>query len=142
MSINKDWALLLKLIGSSGTVTGRTRLQKMVFLAGKEKEVPFSYNFSLYYYGPYSSDLQDAVDTLVANELVKEETYPTYGGEEGYSYTLTPLGESVLSQIEGEIEKGDEKSIAEVVSKYATTPLRDLLSYVYTNYVPSTAASQ
>ena len=135
MTTDKDWALLLQLISNSKSVLGRTRLQKMVFLAEKEEDTPFSLSFSKYYYGPYSSELQDTIDSMVASELVQEESYSTPTGDEGYKYTLTPHGAALLEQIGTGISRGEKKGIDRIVRKYSHMPLRELLDHVYSNYV-------
>jgi uncharacterized protein len=135
MTSGKDWALLLQLLGDSGGVQGRTRLQKMVFLAKKEQRVPFSMKFSVYYYGPYSEGLQDAIDQMVANGLVEEEKYPTPTGDEGYMYTLTQQGSNLLGQVVSQLKDSERRGIREIVSRYGQKPLRRLLDHVYSNYV-------
>jgi uncharacterized protein YwgA len=131
----KDLALVLQLIEDTGQVVGRTRFQKLVFLAKREKKVPFSFEFPLYYYGPYSEGLQDLIDVLVANELVAEETFTTHGGSEGYKYSLTPQGTLTLEQVVTQLGSTEKRRLKETVEKYGTQPLREILDHVYSKYV-------
>ena len=57
---------------AGGTVTGRTRLQKLVFLLDK-LGLNSGFDYSYHHYGPYSSALVDAVDFAKAFGLIKEE---------------------------------------------------------------------
>lgn len=135
MSDPKDLALVLQLIEDAGEVAGRTRLQKLVFLAKREKKVPFSFDFPLYYYGPYSEELQDMVDVLVANGLVTEEMYATPSGSEGYKYSLTQQGLSTLEQVGNQLAKSDMTHLQATVDRYGSKPLREILDHVYSKYV-------
>jgi uncharacterized protein len=50
-------AELANLMEESNKQLGKTTMQKMVYLLDSIYNVPSGYNFSLYLYGPYSSDL-------------------------------------------------------------------------------------
>jgi uncharacterized protein YwgA len=91
--------LILGLKNSSGEVIeGRTKLQKMVFLLEKMHGISFSYHFTPYFYGPYSSDLQTDVDYLVSLGLVTETRELTMSGIR-YTYRLTEGGSKLASTL-------------------------------------------
>lgn len=57
---------------SGGRLVGRTRLQKVAYLAqlaGFDQDFPFEYR----HYGPYSEELADAMEIAVGFKLVNEE---------------------------------------------------------------------
>ena len=57
---------------AGGQLVGRTRLQKVVYLAqlaGFAEDFPFEYR----HYGPYSEELADAMDIAAGLRLVQEE---------------------------------------------------------------------
>jgi len=73
-------------------IEGRKRLQKLVCILKHGHEVPFSFNFKPYYYGPYSEELTDVVDTLVGLGLLAEKKELLSSGISKYVYELTPQG--------------------------------------------------
>jgi uncharacterized protein len=66
--MEKDDIILLLLEAHKSPIVGTTRIQKLLFLIEKEKEIiPIdkSFNFEPYKYGPASKDLYDDLDFLV-----------------------------------------------------------------------------
>jgi len=79
-------------------IEGRKRLQKLVCILKHGREVPFSFNFKPYYYGPYSEELTDAVDTLVGLGLLMEKKEILSSGISKYVYELTPQGNEKVEE--------------------------------------------
>jgi uncharacterized protein YwgA len=52
-------------------IEGRTKFQKLIFIL-KCKKMDFEFNFTYYYYGPYSSTLQLTIDDLVDEAFLDE----------------------------------------------------------------------
>lgn len=80
-------ATLLSWASEDG-LQGRKRLQKVVFLL-QGAGCPLGCRYTLHHFGPYSRDVADACDELVAAGLAEE----TGGPQEGsmtYTYNLTP----------------------------------------------------
>jgi uncharacterized protein YwgA len=73
---------------AGGTVIGRVRLQKAVYLMDR---LGFSsgFFFEYYHYGPYSRDIDDAVSDAKAFELVEEEIH--YRQTDGATYSVFRL---------------------------------------------------
>jgi len=122
MSKISDLALLLLLFNYSREILGRKRLQKIVCLLKYKYNIPFSFSFRKYFYGPYSSELQYAVDTLKAAGLITEEakTIPLEGNII-YTYELTEEGKAFVSRIENKLGESDLK-------KQLESALKDLLN--------------
>ena len=87
-------------------IEGRKRLQKLVCILKHGRDIPFSYNFKPYYYGPYSEELTDAVDTLVGLGLLKEEKEILNSGISKYVYELTPQGNEKIEESVKNIQTG------------------------------------
>ena len=87
-------------------VEGRKRLQKLVCILKHGHDIPFSYNFKPYYYGPYSEELTDAVDTLVGLGLLKEKKEILDSGIAKYVYELTPQGNEKIEESVKNIQTG------------------------------------
>ncbi len=79
-------------------IEGRKRLQKFVCILKHGSEVPFSFNFKPYYYGPYSEELTEAVDTLVGLGLLTEKKEIFNSGISKYVYELTPQGNDKVEE--------------------------------------------
>jgi len=126
--------MLLILLDLAGKIRGSTRLQKEVFLAQKEANVPFGYDFELYHYGPFSSQIFSDIEDLEKNNLIRREisTITTLEGTETkrIDYTLTPEGKHLAASL-----TSNRHRLKEIVDKYNDKPLWELLRYVYGKYV-------
>jgi len=91
-----DLLLLLVTMRELGEVAGRTRLQKMIYLLRERFGVPFRLKFKPYFYGPYSDELSDIVENLVALGLIEENRRYLADGVVEYSYKLTDAGSGFL----------------------------------------------
>src|SRR5215469_12009355 len=88
-------ATLLSWAGDGG-LQGRKRLQKVVFFL-QEAGCLLDCQFTLHHFGPYSRDVADACDEIVAAGLVEEVGGPTTGDPQ-YGYRLKPETRRLLQQ--------------------------------------------
>lgn len=91
----KDHAKLMQALAVSGEITGRKKLQKMIYIA-KKVTFPFQERFQFHFYGPYSEELTLRVEELCNMGFV-EEVKENKGGYSQYRYTLTDTGKEFLS---------------------------------------------
>lgn len=97
---------VLALLAAVDEIPSRTMLQKLVYLSADlaNESLPFSAHF----YGPYSSDLQEDVEALVAGGLVTETVSrlepwePTAFDVVQYHYRLTNAGRDAAAGVPGE----------------------------------------
>lgn len=82
-----QFATLLSWAGENG-LEGRKRLQKVVYLL-QEAGCPLDCRYTLHYFGPYSRDVADRCDEMVAGGLVEEST-SSQSGVTKYTYSLKP----------------------------------------------------
>lgn len=68
----------------SGRKFGRTALMKFCYFLQVVKKVPLRYNFSLYSYGPFDSDVLADLQTAEESKIL-ESTVEHYPGGYGYS---------------------------------------------------------
>jgi len=101
--MNAVIAILMTVTGErNGELQGRTLLQKkLYFLSTLLSE---DYGYVAHYYGPYSSKIADAVDTLVSGGFLAEKTevFPAanvFGEVRRYSYTVTEDGRKILDHM-------------------------------------------
>lgn len=96
-------ALLCLAVQHFGEIKGRTRLQKILYLANITGWNAFRYTF--YQYGPYSDGLKDELDSLVQKEIIEEEEAESYDDKKIYNYTLTAEGEEFAKNIIDQIDQ-------------------------------------
>jgi uncharacterized protein len=88
-------ATLLSWAGQVG-IQGRKRLQKVVFFL-QEAGCPLDCRYTLHHFGPYSRDVADRCDEMVAAGLIEEVPGPVNGVMQ-YDYTLKPETQAALAQ--------------------------------------------
>lgn len=84
-----------------GGFQGRKRLQKVAYFL-QAAGCPLDCQFILHHYGPYSRDVADACDELVAAGLVSETGGPT-SGDMQYTYSLRPEARTALKDSPDEV---------------------------------------
>jgi len=110
MALNPSWGLwrtktmfkgasfLLGVVEGVGTIRGRKKLQKMVYILElKGADIPYKYSY--HHYGPYSQQLQEEINFLV------RENFLTESKENGiYVYSITSLGKEFKSTIKDTLD--------------------------------------
>lgn len=66
-----DHAKIVQFISAAGEVTGRKKLQKMIFIA-KKMAFPFAEKYELHMYGPYSEELTLRIEELCEMGFLEE----------------------------------------------------------------------
>lgn len=136
--------LALLYVDRGRSVEGITRFQKLVFLAQKEEEgVEKAFDFYPDKYGPFSSELYNALDDFEDRNLIRQETEHTRGGNEKHVYSLTPYGRKVMRKAR-EDEKYDDvfEAAQKIKQKHNEMPLDRLLRIVYNRYPDYTDKSE
>ncbi|KEZ49019.1 MULTISPECIES: YwgA family protein [Metabacillus] len=93
-----EHAKLMKVFSSSGEITGRKKLQKMIYIA-KKINLPFYEKYDFHFYGPYSEELTLRIEEL-CNLGFLNEMHEKKGGYFQYRYSLTESGEEFLANYE------------------------------------------
>lgn len=145
---------LALLHAAGGRIKGKTRFQKLAFLADQrlEQKGIDPYDFIPYDYGPFSKGLMDEIDYLKEEGLIEVSKSRTYGGDIRYDYKLTRVGkkrcdknfpdpDSVddLTMIGEATEDEDHlqelyRISLDIVNKFNDIPISNLIDYVYTEY--------
>jgi hypothetical protein len=79
-------AVFTELIENSGSDIGRTALMKMCYFLQTLKNVPLGYDFSLYSYGPFDSEVLGDLRTAEDMSVI-ESNVESFSG--GYQYSLS-----------------------------------------------------
>lgn len=96
----EEHAKIVQFIGAANGITGRKKLQKMVYIA-KKLQFPYKEKFEFHVYGPYSVELTLRVEEL-CNMGFLEEDRQDKGSYVQYKYEMTDAGEQFarMAQVE------------------------------------------
>jgi len=123
--------LLLYTAKEENTEVTATKLQKIFFLLEKEKGINLGLDFKPWFFGPYSSKLQDYINRLIELEEVDVEEK-----EE----VRDPISEAIIGYkrnyvLKGEVKPEEEEKEIEMFFKEWVRKSRDeILNYVYNKY--------
>ena len=92
-----------------GTVEGRTRMQKLVYLANLIGWNCFQ-DFRFHHYGPFSDSLTEAIGEMRSLGWVHEMARPTPGGNVAYEYSVEGGRENMINSLVGRV--GDQRLVA------------------------------
>jgi uncharacterized protein YwgA len=129
------WILLI-LKAAGGEVCCKTKIMKILFLLEKVYGI-IGVKFRPYDYGPWSKEVEGALERLVELGLVEERELqkPPEGPEHTglmYVYRLTEKGRSVVEKIP--LNDPRWKLPYAAVKFFVEWDLRDLMEYIYVNY--------
>lgn len=134
---------------------GITRLEKLIFLLEHEEllgALPAeSGDFEAHHFGPFSSKVYSAVETLAAAGLLEQQVVAAGSSEDtweashligtdpttSYSerrFRLTDRGRRYYQALLKELPVETAKRLGEFKDRFASIPLRQLVRYVYQNY--------
>ena len=127
--IRDDTLLLLAtLFYPKGTLRGRTRFQKTVFLLKSKFDFSFSFRFRPYYYGPYSEDLADSISILKAVGVLAEDPQPLGIDIVRYNYRLTRKGSVYFRKLKRSVKKKLLDKLKANIREVKAMSTRDLIS--------------
>ena len=97
-----EHAKVLYLFSQAGEVSGRKKLQKIVYIAQK-LHFDFNQRFYFHFYGPYSDELTLEMEEMCELGLMREEREDK-GNYQVYRYGLTEKGSRFLEQTKVEMD--------------------------------------
>lgn len=136
-------------------VEGITRLEKLLFLLEREtplgEELSENPEFESHNFGPFSSKIYQAVDTLTAAGLLEDSTAIASSTEDAWeaehligtspsdpyatrNFSLTEKGQRYYKALINELRPGTEDLVERFKQRFAALPLRQLIRYVYQRY--------
>jgi hypothetical protein len=144
-----------------GRLEGVTRLEKLVFLIEKEWEPSWldeDAGFRSDKFGPFSSKIYTAVDTLVAAGLLEDSRALGQSTEDSWemkniigdpfsdpyatrNFELTEKGLRYYDALLKELPEDVEEQLSAFKRRFASIPLRQLVRYVYENHAEYTDKS-
>ncbi|MFF3101040.1 YwgA family protein [Viridibacillus arvi] len=93
----EEHAKVVQFVSLAGQVTGRKKLQKMVYIA-KKMRFPFQEKYQFHIYGPYSEELTLRVEELCNMGFLTEEKEDK-GSYVQYRYAVTAEGTSFSTML-------------------------------------------
>ena len=147
-----------------GYLEGVTRLEKLIFLL--ERETPArdwmteKADFRSYRFGPFSSKIYEAADTLAAAGIIKDSAKTADDVEDRWesvtalvdeadvdpytarTFELTDRGKKYYDVLVDELPANAEQVLGDFKSKFGRLPLRQLVRYVYERYPQFTDQSE
>jgi uncharacterized protein YwgA len=134
MKNSRLFPVVLMYVEGTG-VEGATRMQKLVFIAQEETELPEAFEYEAGPYGPYSWELERALDQLAGKDVVDINHITNEVGNEKTVYSLTDIGIRVGKKM---VESEDIKPFLDIAvnikDEFGDRRMKDLLDYVYTKY--------
>lgn len=136
-SLKERMLYLLALLNFAGGIDGKTKLQKIMFLAKKENKVNHGYNFIKYLHGPFSQELSEDLRFLEQADLIKVESTAFGIDEKGFpivksEFQLSEKGEEVIKK---NIKKLNNLKGLKKAAKLNKKNLNNILNYVYKKYM-------
>jgi len=113
-------------------IDGRTKMQKIVYLTSSKFDI-LQFPFIGYHYGPYSKELQNTLNRMVAFNLIRED-YERKEVNEQYFYQLTFEGHENAKSTWGKIDQTEKKIIcdsANFASELNKKTLQEILPEAY-----------
>jgi len=101
--------------------------------AGKCNVRASSFDYELYHYGPFSSELSTMLENLKTSDLVQEKTELTPNGYTRYVYSITDKGRKLLEDAKEKkiVSRKLDKIIKEVAKDFGRIELSELVKEAY-----------
>ena len=135
MDIRKRVLIISKIV-SMNPGGGKTAIMKYIYLLQKVYKLSMGYDYSIYTYGPYSSEVMEDIDFANNMAFIKVERYNTGAG--GYRITPDDGAARILSEEEAVVPEY-EHSIQAMLDLFGDKSARDLellntIIYIYSNF--------
>lgn len=125
----ESYAEVLRLIDvAGGSVAGRKKLQKLVFLA-QQRGWPFTEVFRYHLYGPFSEQLANEIEEMKAFGFVTEEKQAGQGG--ALCCSLTEQGRDLLKRYSNSTLSQACKNLVAEMSKYDSRRLELIATVLF-----------
>lgn len=125
-------AKLLYFFSKAKQVTGRKKLQKMIYIL-QQCRVPFEEKYQFHFYGPYSEELTLRVEELCNLNFLKEEKEEKSNYHQ-YHYSITEDGATFLNQFEVNIPEIEDR--ISVLQNCSARFLELVSTVLYFSYLP------
>ena len=129
MNLKYEKSVLLNVLQQNPNI-GKTALMKAAFMLQQVKKLNLDYNFSIYTYGPYSSEVTEDVDDLVFKQLAISTIYHQ-NSYVGYELNVSDEGNAYAERL----DQNSKTAIAEIVGFIKGKSAKDLELYATVIYI-------
>ena len=138
--LKSDLVKLLYFLKEARQIEGKTKFQKMVFLAQQEENLNIGFEFIKYNYGPYSFDMTRGLEALEEIGLidVTEKSYVDVNDKDNelgkaFTFKLSDEGVRVIEQTQ--IDSHSKVIIKKIISEWNPKSRAEIIKYVYSKYM-------
>jgi uncharacterized protein YwgA len=128
--MNESTDLVLRLLNELDTVEGRTMMQKIVFIIKAKFDQFHDFPFSIHYYGPFSRDLTEELDTLRLQGLI-EEVPRQLQDFVRYDIKLTDEGKRKISRTARSVSTRKLQEMTRLARTLSSWPLNRVIDEAY-----------
>jgi uncharacterized protein YwgA len=144
MNLSGRMGLISKIVTDShfnktSSVLGKTAIMKYLYLLQKVYKIPLGYEYSIYTYGPYASEVMSDIDYAETKDIINIEEEDYKNGIRGYSITPSHQAADTIKREKKLIAKY-EAPIQQMLSLFSEKNARELelsttIVYVYSNFI-------
>lgn len=136
MSYTDRYAVIINKISGKKAVLGKKKLQKLMYLM-ERKGVDLNLNYSIHFYGPYSSKLDNAIQVLAARGVITINT----------NRIMHEICVNDLSDVHDDFREDEKSAIVFVLDNFSNETANDLealttLDFVANNILSSNQADK
>ena len=131
MTLRYEETVILNVLYQSPDM-GKTAVMKVLFILQQVKGINLGYDFSIYTYGPYCSDITEDVDGLISRNLITSSMYP-YQNYIGYKLNVTDIWKNNIKQLQNQ----ENEALSDVLNFVNGKSAKDLELYSTIIYVDS-----
>jgi len=129
MILNYNKKIMLNVVDKKPKM-GKTAVMKVIYMLQQVKGIKMGYNFSIYTYGPYSSDVKEDVDDLISKGLINVSFYQC-NNYVGYELSISNKGKSFIKSL----SKNEEEAATDILKFVKGKTAKDLELYSTIIYV-------
>mgnify|MGYP000879905401 CR=1 FL=1 len=137
MDLKKRLGIISKIVSKQPGL-GKTAMMKYIFLLQKIYKMPLGYNFEIYTYGPYSSEVMEDIDFAKQQSIVSIDRIAYPNGLKGYSIEPTDKLDSILEQ-ESQFIAQYKEAVDSTIEAFGDRNAKELellttIIYLYSTY--------
>lgn len=137
IELSKRVSLIAK-IAEQKPLLGKTAMMKFIFILQQVYKVPTGYDYEIYTYGPYSSEVMEDIQLTAEYKAIRVNIVTFPNGYFGYQLNPTETVKNIIDK-EKEFVDSCSEPISEVIRIFGDKNAKELelsstIIYLYSNY--------
>jgi len=137
IELSKRMSLISEIVNQKPSL-GKTAMMKFIFILQQVYKVPIGYDYEIYTYGPYSSNVMEDIQLATDFDAISMKTVVFPTGHSGYALKPTDNTDDIIKKEQDYINLYSA-SISNVISIFGNKTAKELelsstIIYVYSNY--------